>query len=78
MIVKVLGAGCKKCVTLEQRLHEIKSKHQLDFEVEKVTRLEDIMAYGVMMTPGLVVNEQVKSYGKLPGDTEILKWIREV
>ncbi len=77
MIVKVLGAGCKKCTILEQRLLEIKSNHQLDFEVEKVTRLEDIMAYGVMMTPGLVINDQVKSYGKLPEDKEILKWIRE-
>ena len=78
MIVKILGTGCNKCAALEQRLCDLKSKHDLDFEIEKINRLDDIIAYGVMMTPGLVINEQVKSYGKIPNDEEILKWIREV
>ena len=77
MIVKVLGSGCTKCKTLEQRLIDLKSTHHLDIEIEKVTQLDDIMAYGVMMTPGLVINEKVMSLGKIPQDDEILKWIRE-
>ena len=77
MIVKVLGSGCTKCKTLEQKLSDLKSKHQLDIEVEKVTQLDDIISYGVMMTPGLVINEKVVSSGKLPQDDEILKWIQE-
>lgn len=77
MIVKVLGSGCNKCRTLEKLLGELKAKHQLDIEIEKVTQLNDIMNYGVMMTPGLVINEKLKSVGKLPTIEEILKWIKE-
>ena len=77
MKIKILGAGCTKCKLLEQKLLQLKEAHQLDFEIDKVTQLNDIMAYGVMMTPGLVINEQVKSYGKIPKDEEIIKWIKE-
>jgi len=78
MIVKVLGTGCTKCKTLELRLLDLKAKYQLDIDIEKVSQLNDIMAYGVMMTPGLVINEKLKSVGKVPKDNEILKWIQEV
>lgn len=78
MIVKVLGTGCTKCKALEQRLVNLKTEHQLDFEIEKVTQLNDIMNYGVMMTPGLVINEQLKAVGKVPKDTDILKLLKEV
>jgi len=78
MIVKVLGTGCSKCKLLEQRLIALKEKHQLDIDVEKVTKLNDIMAYGIMMTPGLVINENLKSAGKAPSDEELLTWIKEV
>ena len=77
MIVKILGTGCPKCKALEQRITALKRTHQLDIQVEKVTQLHDIMAYGVMMTPGLVINEKVKSMGKVPGVEKILKWITE-
>ena len=77
MIVKVLGTGCAKCKALENRLITLKEKHHLDFELGKVTQLNDIMVYGVMMTPGLVINEVVKASGKIPDDTQILNWIKE-
>ena len=77
MIVKVLGSGCTKCKLLEQRLVDLKDKHQLEIDIEKVTQLNDIINYGVMMTPGLVINEKVMSSGKIPHDEEILKWIQE-
>jgi len=77
MIVKVLGSGCTKCELLQQRLVDLKDKHQLEIEIEKVTQLNDIVNYGVLMTPGLVINEKVVSSGKLPQDEEILKWIQE-
>ena len=77
MNVKVLGAGCTKCKTLEKRLLDLKEKYQLDIEIEKVTQLNDIMAYGVMMTPVLVINEEIKCIGKVPQDTDILKWLKE-
>jgi len=78
MIVKVLGAGCSKCKALEQRLLAMKAQYQLDIEIEKVTQLNDIMAYGVMMTPGLVIDDKLKIVGKVPREKELLKWIREV
>ena len=78
MIVKVLGVGCAKCKTLEKKLQDLKTKHNLNIEIEKVTELDDIIALGVMMTPGLIVNDQVKSTGKIPKDEDLLKWIREV
>lgn len=77
MIIKVLGTGCTKCKLLEQRLIDIKTKHQLEIDIQKLTQLKDIMNYGVIMTPGLVINEKVVSSGKLPSDEELLKWIRE-
>ena len=77
MIVKVLGAGCTKCKTLEKSLLDLKAKYQLEIDIEKVTQLNDIMAYGVMMTPGLVIDEKLKSDGKVPSEDELLKWIRK-
>lgn len=77
MIIKILGTGCSKCNALGQKVLDLKSRNQLDIEVEKVTQLNDIMAYGIMMTPGLVINEVVKSSGKVPDDAQILKWIEE-
>ena len=77
MIVKVLGTGCTKCQTLKKKLENLKEKHQLRIEIEQITQLEDIMKYGVMMTPGLLINEKVMSSGKIPKDSEILRWIEE-
>jgi len=78
MIIKVLGTGCTKCKTLENRLIDLKAKYHLDIDIEKVTQLNDIMAYGVMMTPGLVIDGKLKSVGKVPQEAELLQLIREV
>ena len=77
MIIKILGAGCTKCKTLEQRLIALKDDQQLDFELEKVTQLADILSYGIMTTPGLVIDEKVMCTGKLPSEDEIVSWIKE-
>ena len=77
MIIKVLGTGCTKCKTLEKRLFDLKTKHQLNIEIEKVSQLNDIMAYGALMTPGLVIEEKLVSYGKVPSEDELLNWIRK-
>lgn len=75
--VKVLGTGCKKCLTLEAKVKEIISKNNIDAVVEKITDIQEMMNYGIMMTPGLVVNEQVKSFGIIPKDDQILNWLKE-
>jgi small redox-active disulfide protein 2 len=75
MTVKILGTSCARCKTLEQKITALKESHKLDIQIEKVTQLEDIMHYGVMMTPGLVINGKVMSSGRVPSDQEILNWI---
>lgn len=77
MKVKILGTGCAKCNALEKRLQKLKEEHQLNFELQKITDLNSILSYGVMMTPGLIINEQLKSIGKVPASDELLKWLNE-
>jgi small redox-active disulfide protein 2 len=76
MKVLVLGTGCTKCKTLEERVRQLIAKHQLHVEVEKVTDLQEIMKYGIMMTPGLVIDGVVKSAGSIPKDDQLLAWIK--
>ncbi len=77
MTIKILGTGCAKCAKLEELAKQAVAELKLDATVEKVTGLNDIMNYGVMMTPGLVIDEQVKSAGKLPTVSQIKTWIQE-
>ena len=73
--VQVLGPGCPKCVELTKRTQEAAQAAGGDIEVEKVTDLKQIMSFGVMMTPALVVDGQVKLVGKVPSVEEIKKII---
>ena len=73
--IKILGSGCKKCERLETRVRELITENKLNAEVEKVTDINKMIDYGIMMTPGLVVNEEVKSVGIIPKDDQILNWI---
>lgn len=77
MIIKILGAGCSQCKVLEARVRELVSKNNIPATVEKVTELRDIMSYGIVATPGLVINEQIRSSGNVPNDDQILHWINE-
>ena len=76
MNVKILGSGCPKCKNLEKKILDIKKKNHLDFELEKLTQIDDIMKYGIMMTPGLVINEELKSVGGIPKENELLGWLQ--
>lgn len=61
----MLGAGCPKCRTLIERVEGAVAALGLDCEIEKVTEINEIVKFGVMMTPGLVIDGEVKSAGKL-------------
>lgn len=65
MIIKILGTGCPKCKKLEEAARKAVSELGVDATIEKVTDLNDIMDYGVMMTPALVIDEKVVSSGKV-------------
>jgi small redox-active disulfide protein 2 len=75
--VKVLGTGCKKCQNLENKVRELVASKNIDATVEKVTDIQEMVNYGIMMTPGLIINEKVKSFGIIPKDDQILNWLKE-
>ncbi len=77
MTIKILGAGCKKCLNLERKVRDLAQQNNVDAVIEKITDIKEIMNYGIMMTPGLVINEQVKSYGIIPKDDLLIKWLKE-
>ncbi len=66
MLIKILGSGCANCVNLERVTREAAAELGLDPQFEKVTDYADIAGYGVMRTPGLVVDEQVLLSGRVP------------
>lgn len=71
MNIKVLGTGCTKCKKLEQLTKEVVAEMGIDASVEKEEDIYKIMQYGVMRTPGLVINEKVVLSGKFPKTSEL-------
>ncbi|WP_419765582.1 MAG: thioredoxin family protein [Arcobacter sp.] len=71
MKIEILGTGCTKCKALEENAKKALADAGVFAQIEKVEDIEKIMAYGVMSTPGLVINGEVKSTGKLLNSEEI-------
>lgn len=65
MKIKILGSGCKNCVTLTENTKDAIQEMGIEAEITKVTDFKDIMNYGVMSTPALVIDEKVVSSGKV-------------
>ena len=76
MIVKVLGPGCSNCERLEARTNEALHALGLEATVEKVTDYGEIAGYGVMRTPGLVIDEQLVVSGRVPTAAELTELLR--
>lgn len=72
-IIKILGSGCAKCAQLMENAEAAAKALGIEYELEKVTEIKSIMAYGVMVTPALVVDEVVKVAGKVPSVEDIKK-----
>jgi small redox-active disulfide protein 2 len=77
MVIKILGVGCSRCRKLEQQVRDIVASKNIETTIEKVTNIDDMMKYGIMTTPGLVINDKLKSSGILPKNEQILNWIEE-
>ncbi|EGR1127114.1 thioredoxin family protein [Vibrio cholerae] len=72
---KVLGSGCANCVNTAKLIEKIAAERGVDVSVEKVTDLETIMNYGVMSTPGVVMDEEVVHAGGIPNYETIVSWL---
>ena len=71
MKIQILGTGCAKCEKLAEAAKTAATELNLDFELVKVTDINEIMSFGVMMTPALVVDGTVKTFGKVLSVEEI-------
>ena len=76
MVIKVLGSGCMNCKKLEANSKEAVKELGIDAKIEKVESFKDILAYGVMKTPALVVDEKVKVMGRIASVEEIKKLLQ--
>lgn len=76
MIIKVLGSGCSKCSKLYDLVNEVISNEGIEAEVSKVEDMKEIIGYGVMKTPALVVDEKVMVSGAVPNKKQILKYLK--
>jgi small redox-active disulfide protein 2 len=77
MEIRILGSGCRNCEKLAEEAKRGAQEAGCPAEIIKVTDMKQITSYGVLGTPGLVINGKVKSYGRIPSTKEIKKWIEE-
>lgn len=77
MKIKILGSGCKNCTILAENTKSALDELNREADIEKVTDFTEIAKYGVMSTPGLVIDEQVVSFGKVLKPKDIVKLIEK-
>jgi small redox-active disulfide protein 2 len=75
MKIKVLGPGCSKCHQLEQVVRDVVKDLAIDVSVEEVKDMKKIMTYPILMTPGLVINEELVCSGKVPSKAEVTQMV---
>jgi small redox-active disulfide protein 2 len=77
LTIKILGSGCANCKRLEQIARKVVEEMSIEADVVKVTEYPDIMAYNVLSTPGLVINEKLVSSGRIPTSAEVTTWVAD-
>jgi small redox-active disulfide protein 2 len=73
--IQILGTGCPKCKKLAENAEAAAKQSGIEYELEKITQINDIMKMGVMMTPALAINGEVKIVGKVPSPEDIKKFL---
>jgi len=77
MEIKVLGPGCSRCENLEKEVRNALAELDVAADLKKVKDIQQIMAYKIMSTPALVINDKLKVAGRVPKRDEIKKYIQE-
>ena len=77
MKIKILGGGCPRCEKLEQTTRDAANTLGIEAEFIKVKNMNEIIQYENLETPALVIDEKVKSYGRIPSKEEIMEWMRD-
>ena len=77
MKIQILGTGCPKCKKTAENAAKAVEMSGADVEIVKVEKIDDIMDFGVMMTPALAIDSDVKVSGKIPSPEQIAEWIKE-
>lgn len=77
LTIKVLGPGCANCRRLEEIARKAASDANIEAQFVKVTDTNDILAYNVLSTPGLVINEKLVSSGRIPSRGTVAGWLKE-
>ena len=77
MKIEVLGMGCPKCKKTAANAEKAIKELGVDVEIVKIEKIDEIMKYGVMMTPALAIDGDVKIAGKIPNPKQIAQWIQE-
>ncbi len=75
LTIKILGSGCANCKRVEQIVRKVVEDMSFEAEIIKVTEYPDIMAYNIMSTPGLVINEKLVSSGRIPSSAEVTTFV---
>lgn len=76
--IKIVGSGCPNCQNLERLCRETAEENKIEALFEKVTDIKQFAGLGIMMTPGLIVNDKVLSQGKIPTKSTIAHWLKEI
>lgn len=74
--VKVLGSGCANCETTQKLIEDVTSENGIEIHLEKVEDMADIMSYGIMSTPGVIIDGKVAHAGGIPDKKTILSWFK--
>jgi small redox-active disulfide protein 2 len=77
MEIRILGPGCPRCGEVEKRVINALAELNVAADVEKITDIKKMMFYGILATPGLVINGKVVSTGRIPRVEDIKAWIEE-
>lgn len=77
MKIEILGSGCAKCNKLKELVEKIVNENDINAEITKVEDINKILDYGVMITPGLVIDGDVKIAGKIPSEDKVREWVTQ-